>query len=183
MFNSLDLIFGIFAWLCVPFVILYPFIVVHDYRVYILPVWALCVGATLLLRRRPWRELWGVWLSGIVLWDESTITFFFVFASITLSWAGATIKWLKVFKRENLDYILCLIAWFCALSSRVARKLPLPGDWFDYDLYYFPVLWLCCIVCLPIVRKHPWRELWWVFLSGPLVFLTWEVIFYLAIAM
>jgi hypothetical protein len=181
MLKNLDITFGILAWTCVPLISWTPAVLLEKNRSILLIVWAICICGALIFRRRPWRELWGAWLSAVVLWDQSTFYLFIAWALIFLIWAIAKTNWKTVIKLENMDYVLCFIAWVCALASRLVSDLPLPGEQLDYELYYLPAIWLLCICCLPLVRKHPWRELWWVFLSGPIAFLFWAILLYLII--
>ena len=66
---------------------------------------------------------------------------------------------------KHLDIVIGVVAWSLGAGIIFGNHLWLPGDSFDYQFYYFPFLWLVAILLLPVVRKRPWRRLWWVWPS------------------
>jgi hypothetical protein len=84
---------------------------------------------------------------------------------------------------NKIDIVFGVLAWVCGLGSIFANNISLPGDPLDYQLKYYPIAWLVCMLGVLICRKMPWRKLWWVWLSLLPVWYEWIIFIYFAAVM
>lgn len=173
MLKNLDVFFGILAWLCALPMLSGPYIFVALLdKIYYLPgAWALCVCSMFLFRKHSWGHLLWVFLSAlmfVMLLPKALLVMLLITALLT---AGLSLDWRSVFSRNNIDYLCAIIAWACGLA--VFYSFAEPAITRDYATIYLPVAWVVCIVGLLVFKKHPWKDLWWVFLSAPLVWWYW----------
>jgi hypothetical protein len=141
----------------------------------------ICVVCLIIFRTRPWKQLWGVFLSVLLVGRGLTVPIFILFCLVGVVWLLHSSRRTHVLQVANLDIAFGVMAWGCAFFAMLYDTRILPWNGFDYLMTYGPLSWAACLLGVVVFRKHPWQELWWAFPSGIFVFSFWEMIIIAAV--
>lgn len=137
--------------------------------------WLICIICLIIFRTRPWRQLWGVFLSVLLIGRGLTVPIFLLLCFVGVVWLLHSSRKTHVFRMANLDIAFGVMAWLCAFLAMLPDTTILPWKSLDYLLTYGPLFWAICLLGVLVFRKHPWQELWWAFPSAIFVFGLWEM--------
>lgn len=125
---------------------------------YFLLPWVLCITCLVAFRMRPWKELWGVFLSVLLIGYGYTVPIFLFLCLVGLIWILHPSRIKIAFKLSNLDILCGVAGWVCAFFAMISNDNIMPWNGFNYLLTYGPISWTMCMLGMFFLESTPGKS-------------------------